>query len=594
MSEGADEGRHSNREGSSSLEGESEDDIEDYSENLPEDVELVGEAQSMDLAPKSAKHEFSDRSITKGQSPSRRRRLNRTVSEPSLLTDRSPSPSVESSMTFSGPYLGSPSSRALRNVPLNTPSPDLGSDSGTDWSLLSKDLQFYLNYHRNHLTFHHYLMLYDAQDFLRTTFLDMAVKDEPLLYAVAGFSAFHHTITLPDGRIQAFLTYYDKSVSLLLLSLRKNQRHTASTLLAILQLASFEEYLGDWVNLLMHQKAAHEILTELYDPHSVMQSPMRQVIFHWYSRFAVFAGLMSGRETVLGREWFSAAQQYYQEQVERYQDDVCHKIEEAIASLRLIAVDMSILFAKRAKESIRHDEFVGESDALLDRITGWRDNMHPSLRERAFAITSFNGAPGLDSDDIVDPYVPGILFGGPIWTMNFVLISWYTLGILHRYQTALALQRQLPAEVECMALQTCQLAEAIELYPESPPGAALAAAQTSLTIASLFLPMDDRHTTWALRKFSRIEQLGYTHPPAFRAKMSERWNIPSIKHSWSLIDESCPEIIHSIRSFVEDRARTAPARDVLSKDVADMKAVFGSMKLEEGHNESSSSQVNLA
>jgi hypothetical protein len=145
--------------------------------------------------------------------------------------------------------------------------------------------------------------------------------------------------------------------------------------------------------------------------------------------------------------------------------------------------------------------------------------MHPSLRDQAHAISSFDGAPGLDLDDIVDPYAPGILFRGPIWPMNFVLINWYALGIVHMYQTALALQCQPPTEVERMALQACQLAEAIEYYPEAPPGAALAAAHTSIATASLFLPKDERHITWALRKFAKIEQLGYGHAHTFLLSM---------------------------------------------------------------------------
>jgi hypothetical protein len=232
--------------------------------------------------------------------------------------------------------------------------------------------------------------------------------------------------------------------------------------------------------------------------------------------------------------------------------------------------------------------------------------MHPSLRDQTHAISSFGGAPGLDPDDIVDPYAPGILFKGPIWPMNFVLLNWYALAIVHRYQTALALQCQPPIEVERMALQTCQLAEAIEYYPEAPPGA-LTAAYISLPVASLFLPKDDQHIAWTLQKFARIEQLGYGHvhtytpsccldltaiyryiyPTAFRIKMSELWDIPDIKHNWFPHGESYPKIIHSIRSFVDDRTRTSA--DILSPDITDMKAIFGSMRLEEAQSKPSSS-----
>ncbi|KAH0556203.1 hypothetical protein GP486_005867 [Trichoglossum hirsutum] len=349
-------------------------------------------------------------------------------------------------------------------------------------------------------------------------------------------------------------------------------------------LTVLQEYLGDWHNLLMHQKAACEILAELYDPHSIMQSPMCRVIFCWCGRFDIFTSLISGRETMLGREWFSVCQQYYRERAVMYQDDINHRIEEANASLRTIAIDMSILSAKRVRESIHHDEFMDESDALGRRILEWRSNMHPSLRDQAYAIT-LGGSPGPGSDSIADTYTPGTLFGGPLWPMNFALIGWYALILSHRHQTALALQRQPPVEDERMAFQVCQLTEAIECYPEALPGAAFYAAHTSVAVASLFLLKDDRHIAWARRKFAKIEQSGYIFPTDFRIKISEMWNIPDIKYDWLPNGGNNSDVIRSIRSSMNDQDRITSAGDVPSQDITDMKAIFGSMKLEEAQNE---------
>lgn len=63
-----------------------------------------------------------------------------------------------------------------------------------------------------------------------------------------------------------------------------------------------QEYLGDWINLLGHQKAAFEILTYLYTPETVMQTEIGRCALKWYSRFDVFGSLMGGFETVLSRE----------------------------------------------------------------------------------------------------------------------------------------------------------------------------------------------------------------------------------------------------------------------------------------------------
>lgn len=100
-----------------------------------------------------------------------------------------------------------------------------------------------MKYHRDHLTHHHYAIKYDGGDFLKSTFLEIALSYEPLLYAITAFSAYFHTLALPNGKVQQFLGYYDKSVSLLRQSLMKNPKHTVATLLTILQLATFEVHI---------------------------------------------------------------------------------------------------------------------------------------------------------------------------------------------------------------------------------------------------------------------------------------------------------------------------------------------------------------
>ena len=108
------------------------------------------------------------------------------------------------------------------------------------WLHLPLDLQFYLDYHKEKLTFHHYKFKHDANHFLHHILIEQALNYDPLLYAVIGFAAFQYAVEREDGKIQHFLSYYNKSVSLLRRSLSDNQRHTDATMLTILQLATFE------------------------------------------------------------------------------------------------------------------------------------------------------------------------------------------------------------------------------------------------------------------------------------------------------------------------------------------------------------------
>jgi hypothetical protein len=113
------------------------------------------------------------------------------------------------------------------------------------WAGLPQNVKFYLKYHRNNLSHHHYSWKYDAGDFLKKTFLEIALNFEPLMYAVVAFAAYHNALSREDGRVKDFLDAYNKSVSLLRQSLAKTDRHSLSTLLTILQLATIEVRIDD-------------------------------------------------------------------------------------------------------------------------------------------------------------------------------------------------------------------------------------------------------------------------------------------------------------------------------------------------------------
>ena len=107
---------------------------------------------------------------------------------------------------------------------------------------LPTDIKFFLKYFVDHITYLHYSLKMNTDDVLRGAFLDVAVSpgNEALLNAVVGFSAYHYTLHNPQGRIQHFLQYYNKAVTLLLASLKKSEKPSLGTLLCMLQLAAIE------------------------------------------------------------------------------------------------------------------------------------------------------------------------------------------------------------------------------------------------------------------------------------------------------------------------------------------------------------------
>ena len=170
-----------------------------------------------------------------------------------------------------------------------------------------------------------------------------------------------------------------------------------------------------------------------------MDSHISRIILAWYSRFDVFAGLMGGFEMVLSREWFWCCEQYLQEQVVKEPQSLDWKIEHIFAKIRRIAMDMSTVFAKIAKGEITAEQFIQENEVVGRMIADWKADLDPTLQDKRYLVMDYPNARPLDENDILDPYVPGMIYRGPLWVMNNALIDWYSIDIMHRYQTALTL-----------------------------------------------------------------------------------------------------------------------------------------------------------
>lgn len=105
---------------------------------------------------------------------------------------------------------------------------------------LAEDLRFYLIFHQEVLTFRHYLLRHPCDRFVHQTITELALKYEPLLYAVVGFAAYHHCVQSGNGKLCTFLKYYNKALTLLRESLSSGERHTEATLITVLVLTTFE------------------------------------------------------------------------------------------------------------------------------------------------------------------------------------------------------------------------------------------------------------------------------------------------------------------------------------------------------------------
>ncbi|KAI4705179.1 hypothetical protein J4E81_000058 [Alternaria sp. BMP 2799] len=485
---------------------------------------------------------------------------------PGSLLDQSTSPSTEASST--APPTIRPSLSRKGSAQTTKPGP---VTKGT--SAMARDLQFYLNYFRDHMSVHHYSLKRDTHGFLKGDFLSWAMKFEPLKYAVAGYAAYFHTLEQPDGRMNSFLQFYNESVSRLRIAITKNKKQGLATFLTILQLASIEEMLGDWVNLMGHQKAAFEMLTRLFTPETITKSDFLCKVLLWYVRFDLFVGFQSGGEAVLGREWYEAVHECYVQKVRDMPGDIGMKYEERFAHSRLVAKDSNDLFARTAKGLVSPQDFMAQLPILRERVEALQRNMGTDLTDPNHKVHQILGTP--NPEDIVNPYEPDVLWGGPLWTSNFLQLDTWGIMFMFTISSSMALKQPLDPEVTKEAYKAIQVFEAICAYPEAPPGAVLE-AQVSFAIATLFLPKDQKTVQWVRQTFARIEASGYIYSDILRNRMLEGMGVgPS--DWWLPNDESCPPIIRSIKDFIKDR--TQAPKDQVSDDLREMRGIFSSLTI---------------
>ncbi|RAL11592.1 Zn(II)2Cys6 transcription factor [Aspergillus homomorphus CBS 101889] len=515
---------------------------------------------------------------------SRRRKRNPSVALDAIPsrteTSTSPSPSTETSSHFESV---SARSASLGANPLD---PVAGTMTINQ---LSNDLRFYLRYHCDFITYRHYFLRPSNDRFVRHTILDLALQYEPLLYAVVGFSAYHHCVQTGNGRLYSFLKYYNNALKLLRKSLGSGEPHNEATLATVLVLTTFEEFIGDWVNLIDHHQAAHALMRELLTPETINTNELHQHIFLWYARFDVVAGILAGNETVLSRDWYVAKEEYDAQQAATHPGDVDKQLAWATSINRRFGLDMASLYAKLSRGMIPIDEFMVQND-LLGRTLEQMKSILVQFQNSEFAVQEYPYRVPLTEDDIVDPYVPGGMHCGPLWEVNMVWIDYLSTKAMFKYQSFLALRQTSIAELEDLSMEQCRLMESVDRWPGKENGAIIS-FKNSLGMAAMFLPKEDKYIMWARRKFASLEQQGYVVASRFRSAMAALWQLPQIDRWWLPNDESYPKIIREVRAMTEERINHP--RDHFREDVRDMKALFWNISLDDTESDGSPASVPL-
>ncbi|KOS18260.1 hypothetical protein ESCO_003005 [Escovopsis weberi] len=188
-----------------------------------------------------------------------------------------------------------------------------------DWSDLASASRRYLDFFAEHMTNYHYSLIVDDGGFFRAVLPKLALQ------------------------LEEFLHFYNKSVTQLLQIIDRKEMHSVHALVTILQLATIEEYLGDWVNLRGHQKAAFEIITQIFCPQTVTQSPVgrmcmaclwkqtadpSQSVHYWPfdQDSLVDHGLLN--HTILTAQWHSIVMMHRSQSQNLHSEDVFEELSQ--------------------------------------------------------------------------------------------------------------------------------------------------------------------------------------------------------------------------------------------------------------------------
>jgi len=255
-----------------------------------------------------------------------------------------------------------------------------------------------------------------------------------------------------------------------------------------------------------HQKAAFEVLTQLFTPQTIVQTSLGRMVLRWYSRFDVFIGIMGSFPTSLPRTWFSTMAEYCSAQSAADPGNIVWKIEACDARLRLISMEMSLLFGKGASQEATQEEYTVEHRRLTGALNAWKGLWEATLNDPAHLVMDVKAEHDAGLDSIVKA-APGVLFRPPLFAATILNCEWHSISLMHGSQSASESSDETRAGLVEHANAICRTCATVEGWPLSP-GGSLIILHPCLAIAALFVQPDATRYMWIRKKLALLEVMG--------------------------------------------------------------------------------------
>lgn len=265
-----------------------------------------------------------------------------------------------------------------------------------------------------------------------------------------------------------------------------------------------------------HQKAALEILTQLFTPQSIVQTPMGCILLVWYMRFDLFVASMGAFEPSLPRHWIETLKEQCQAQLYIDPRNLDWIYERTENQLRLISRDMCSLVARRKSGEFTEDTFQAEHRKITLRLREWRDNLHPALTNPALLVPVPNSGTHAAQPKLFNSILgPVPIYDQPLSFTTALICEWHSVAVVHLCQVSgdgsEAAAATVLGDTSQNAGAVCQIIEAAKNWPATPEGL-LTMLHPALEMAGLFLPRSLRHHKWLREQFAWVESYGWVTP----------------------------------------------------------------------------------
>ncbi|KAJ4422283.1 hypothetical protein N0V82_003038 [Gnomoniopsis sp. IMI 355080] len=328
-----------------------------------------------------------------------------------------------------------------------------------------------------------------------------------------------------------------------------------------------------------HQKAALEILTQLFNPQSILQTTTGRLILAWYTRFDLLVASLGILKTSLPRHWIEANDAYCQMRALEDPENMQWIFEKTESQLGLISVDMCLLVGRRKAGELTEETFRIEQQNVAKRLLEWRETLHPVLTDPAHLVETSAPASPVSQSKLFSYFTDHVpLYDGPLCFTTALICEWHSMVLMHLCQATEDLVSREPSilgDAAEHAMAICEIIEAAGRWPTIPKDL-LTMLHPTLVMAAMFLPRSTRHHMWLREQFAGLESCGYVFPLTVRTRMAHLFQDETAIRWWLPNDQGLSPILQSVRAFAEDRS-FSPASPQEGSHVQDMKDTFDAL-----------------